>query len=81
MWRISSAGGAPERFTEPNREENELGHWYPQVLPDGKSLLYNAYRTPIEKARVAVVSLETGERRVLLEGAFHARYASSGHLL
>ncbi len=81
VWRISSGGGVPERVTEPNREDNELGHWYPQVLPDGKSLLYNAYRSPIDKARVVVLSLETGERRVLLEGAFHARYASSGHLV
>jgi serine/threonine-protein kinase len=35
----------------------------------------------IDDARIEVVSLKTGKRRVLIEGGYDARYAPSGHLV
>ncbi len=81
VWRVSAAGGAPERLTEPDTANGELGHWFPHVLPGGKHLLVNIYRTPIGRAQIALLSLETRELRVLIEGGLYARYASSGHIV
>ena len=81
IWRISAAGGAPEQLTEPDASAGELGHWFPNVLPDGKHVLVNVYRTPIARAHIDVLSLETGDLRVLIDGGIYGRYASSGHIV
>jgi serine/threonine-protein kinase len=81
LFRVSEEGGEPERLTTPDREGGELGHWWPQILPGGKRALFTAFRSPIDEARVGVVSLETGEVRIVVEGGFFGRYAPSGHLL
>ena len=81
IWRISAAGGTPERLTEPDASAGEMGHWYPDVLPDGKHVLVTVYRTPIARAHIDILSLETGELRVLVEGGIYGRYASSGHIV
>ena len=79
LWRIAAGGGEPERLTDPM--EDELGHWWPQVLPGGEHVLFTAFRTPISASRISVLSLETGERTEVFEGGVHARYVPTGHLL
>ncbi len=81
LWRVSASGGTPEKLTSPDLSKGELGHFWPQVLPDGKSVLFTAFSTPIEKARIAVLSLETRQWRVLIEGGIFARYVPTGHLV
>ena len=39
------------------------------------------YRSSLAKSTIAVLSVETGELRVLLEGGVYGRYASSGHIV
>ncbi len=55
----------------------------PQILPGGRWLLFTVL--PIEfgwdQARVVAQSLETGERKTLLETAADARYVPTGHLV
>ncbi|MGK7312346.1 MAG: protein kinase domain-containing protein [Candidatus Longimicrobiales bacterium M2_2A_002] len=79
LWRLTNGGGEPERLTQP--EDDELGHWWPQVLPDGEHVLFTAFRTPISASRISVLSLETGERTELFEGGVHAKYVPTGHIL
>jgi len=81
LWKVSEAGGTATQLTKIDSTLQELGHWWPQLLPDGKHVLFSAYRTPIDKARVEVLSLETGKRTLVLEGGIMARYVPSGHLL
>jgi serine/threonine-protein kinase len=50
------------------------------VLPDGRAVLYTVYREPLASATVSVYSFESGERKVLIEGATNGRYLRSGHL-
>ncbi|MGD8278957.1 MAG: protein kinase [Gemmatimonadota bacterium] len=78
LWR-KSPDGAPEMLTQP--DSGELAHWHPQLLPDGRHLLFTAFRTPIDSAALAVLDLETGSRRTVLRGAVHGRYVPTGHLL
>jgi eukaryotic-like serine/threonine-protein kinase len=79
LWTLSPGGTEPERLTEP--ATGELAHWWPQVLPGGKHVLFTAFRTPIDDAQISILSLETGERRDILRGAVHARYVATGHLI
>jgi len=81
LWKVSAGGGTPERLTTPDSARGELAHWWPQVLPDGEHVLFTAFSTPIERARIEVVSLKTGERKVILDGGVSGRFVSAGYVL
>jgi serine/threonine-protein kinase len=81
LWRVSAAGGAPEMLTEPDTDRGELGHWWPQILPGGRAVIFTAWSTPAQKAHTSVLSLDTRERRDLFQGGTFARYVPTGHLI
>ena len=81
LHRVSNAGGVPEVLTTLDAADDVLGHWWPDVLPGGHAVLFTVFGTPLENSDVAVLSLETGEWRSLLEGANFARYSTTGHVL
>ena len=54
-------------------------HAWPQVLPGGKEVLFTAGQK--SGPSVAVRSLETGERRIVIERGSYARYVPTGHLV
>jgi len=76
LHRISAEGRDSVTLTTPDRKRGELGHWWPQVLPDGKHVLFTNYFSPSDKSRIEVLSLRTGERSTVLEGAYHGQYTS-----
>ena len=43
--------------------------------------MFTAYRTPIERATIEVLSIRPGERKVLLTGGVYGFYVPTGHLL
>jgi len=81
LWIVSEGGGDDRLLTTPDTTTGELGHWWPQVLPDGDHVLFTAYRTPIERATIEVLSIKTGKRRVLITGGVFGFYVPTGHLL
>ncbi len=81
LWSVPAGGGTPKQLTAPDSARGELAHWWPQMLPDGDHVLFTAFSTPIERARIEVLSLKTGKRTMLLEGAVSARYVTAGYLL
>ena len=81
LWIVSEAGGEARELTKPDTASGELGHWWPQILPDGDHIIFTAYRTPIERATIEVFSLKSGQRKVLMAGGVFGLYVSSGHLL
>jgi Tol biopolymer transport system component len=81
LWRVSANGGTPERLTSLDRDRREFNHWYPQVLPGGKAVIFNSFSTPLARSRIEAVDLATGVRTVLVDGAVFPRYVASGHLL
>ena len=81
LWRTSEDGAEAIEITTPDPARRELAHWWPQILPDGEHVLFTNFSTPIDSARLEVVSLKTGERTILVEGAVSGRYVASGHLL
>lgn len=79
--RISTDGRVPKTITTPDAEAGEYGHWWPEVLPGGGAVLFTIWKTTLNDACVAVLSLRTGKYQKLVAGATHARYAPTGHLL
>jgi Tol biopolymer transport system component len=79
LWSVPATGGVPQQVTQP---KSELQHRYPEALPGGKAVLFNAREWGQHYTiRVVVLSLETGEQRVLVENAVMPLYAPSGHLV
>jgi eukaryotic-like serine/threonine-protein kinase len=82
LFKVSAAGGTPKPLTVPDRKKGDLSHRWPEILPDGKALLFTIWSGgSFDNARIAVLSLETGQQRVLVEGGTFARYVLSGHLV
>ena len=80
LWRVPSAGGTPTVLTTPD-SENELGHFWPQVLPDGNTVIFTRYAAPLEESQIAALHLDSGEISPLKEGVVFGRYVDTGHLL
>lgn len=81
LWQVSERGGDAREITRPDSVSGELAHWWPELLPDGRHVLFTAYRTPVSRATIEVLDLKTSERTVLLEGGLMGRYSPSGHLI
>ena len=82
LWRVPALGGIPEEITVLDEEKGEESHRYPQFLPGGKWVLFTAkLSASADEANIMVHSLETGERKVVHQGGYHARYVPTGHLV
>jgi len=82
LFQVSAAGGTPKSLTTPDRSKGEVSHRWPEFLPGGKALLFTIWiGSSFDNSRIGLLSPETGERRVLLEGGAYARYVPSGHLV
>ena len=79
LYRVAANGGEPEMLATPNLDEGEQEYGLPDFLPDGKNLLFTIrFNTGHQ---TALLSLETGERKVVLENARQAHYLSTGHVV
>ncbi|MEE8608080.1 MAG: winged helix-turn-helix domain-containing protein [Nitrospiraceae bacterium] len=79
LWRVPAAGGKCEVVTTPDAGEHESSHTFPEFLPDGNTVLFAISGTP--ESKIAVLSLDTGEKKILVDRGSHPRYAPSGHLV
>jgi serine/threonine-protein kinase len=80
LYRVSAAGGEPEILVSPDAEKGELQYLTPEILPGGKTVLFTILKGP-SNVQVAALSLETKERKIVLEGGRVPRYAPTGHLV
>lgn len=72
LFKVSAAG----------RKKGEITHRWPEILPGGKALLFTTTKGgSYYNAQISLLSLETGQQRVLVEGGTYARYVPSGHLV
>src|SRR5262249_1990089 len=81
LSRVSSSGGAPAPLT--TLTNGEVTHRWPQVLPDGKAVLYTASSSAaeFEEAAIVVQPLPGGAPKIVQRGGFYGRYLRSGHLV
>jgi Tol biopolymer transport system component len=80
--RMKATGGPREPVVTLDSTRKEVGHAWPEVLPNRKGILYRL-RHAGQDAReydIMVAELATGKQRVLVRGVL-ARYAPTGHLV
>jgi serine/threonine-protein kinase len=82
IMRVPPSGGRPETLVSLAPDERAYG---PQMLPDGKTLLYalmkGAAQNVWDRADIVAHSLTTGARRTLVQGGSHGRHLPTGHLV
>jgi len=76
LMRISGAGGATPSVIKTN---NEIFPRWPQVLPGGKNALVTMSPNPFswEDGDIGVVSIDTGQIKVVQHGGYFGRYLPS----
>ena len=80
LYRVSAAGGEAEQLTVVNVDQGEVNYHLPQFLPGGAAVLFTIWRGS-DKFQIGLLSLETGELKIVIEGGREARYAPTGHLV
>src|SRR5437762_186390 len=88
LLRVEAKPGArPRWFTTLDTARGEIDHAWPDVLPNGKGVLFTVRFRGKNGARgrislsIAVADIPSGKHRVIVDDAMYARYTTSGHLL
>ena len=82
LYRVATTGGAPKSLATPDPEQGELRYTCPKFLPGGKALLFDAWLVDAPSSpQIRVLSLETGEQKIVVEEGINAYYAPTGHLV
>ena len=80
LQRVAAIGGNVTVLTKPDPKLGEADHIAPMPLPGGRAVLFTIISRTGELPQIAVMDLQTGDRKILLRGS-HARYLASGHLV
>ncbi len=80
LYQIPSSGGTPKILATPNPDKGESAYNDPQILPGGNAVLFST-SDGVLKVQLAVLSLETGEQKILFDGGTQGRYLPTGHLV
>ena len=84
IFRVSPNGGTPEAVTSLDSAAGEISHRFPQLLPDGKTIIYTIKQNNIitfDEAVIVAQQIGTRERKILVRGGSCAKYISTGHLI
>ena len=82
LLRVPAVGGEPEELTSVNTERDEVNHTWPEFLPGGDAILFNIVTDrPTESNQIAVLSLATGEQKMLVANGSNPRYSPTGHIV
>jgi serine/threonine-protein kinase len=80
--KVSADGGAPTKVTTLDRAKGEISHRWPQVLPGGEALLFDAWTGPgPDEKQVHLQRLDGGMRTVVVQAGSSGRYVASGHVI
>jgi serine/threonine-protein kinase len=81
LHTLPEDGGSAVPLTTLLADSGEVSHGLPQLLPDGKNVMFTVGSAGA--VRTAVVSLETGVRHWIdgIDGAAGTRYVPTGHLV
>ena len=80
LWQVPAAGGDPEPLTTTDAAQGELNHLWPEILPGGEAVLFSI-TSLTQDPQIAVLSLGTGQTKIIMPGGSSPRYAASGHLV
>jgi len=83
LFAVPAEGGVPTPLTSLDSKKGEGTHRWPEFMPGGEAVLFNAsvYNAQTATAPLVLYLLKTGERRDLIQAGMRPQYALSGHLL
>jgi eukaryotic-like serine/threonine-protein kinase len=84
LFSVPASGGTPKLLLKVDEQRGERFYRHPFFLPSGKAVLFTvgmADNYSYDDANIGVLSLATGEKKMLIEGGSSARYSPSGHLI
>ena len=86
IMKVSANGGSPETLIAL-RDSEAMMHGV-ELLPDERTLLFSvvprdnsATSDPWDRAHIVVQSLDTGQRKIVMQGGTSARYVPTGHIV
>jgi Tol biopolymer transport system component len=80
IFRVSAEGGTPEPVTRLDKEAGEIGHFWPEALPEGQGLLFTVWSGAIQTAQVAAQA-PGSESHVLLAPGTQPRSAGPDNIV
>jgi hypothetical protein len=84
LARVAAAGGDPAPVVSIDLERGERLFKFPHALPGGTAVLLTVGTVDSESfddAQIVVISLRTGEKRVLIQGGTSPWYSPTGHVV
>jgi Tol biopolymer transport system component len=82
LWRVPAGGGTAEVLTRPDAAAGESLHALPRHLPGGDALLFASFKGPSPaNASIEALSLRTGQRRLLVQGATQGWFVAPNRLV
>ncbi len=91
LWRVSANGGDPTQLTTLDEERQDATHRWPQVLPDGRHVLFTAHTLAVSDFDRATLDVVDGDRgkedgaswryRRSLRGFWTSRLRQLGHVV
>src|SRR5712692_7480897 len=82
LSRVAQNGGKSETVTSPDPARKEQGHRWPEMLPDGNSILFSITKNlGASDAELGVLSIKTRTWHTILSNASNAHYLPTGHLV
>jgi serine/threonine protein kinase len=84
LFRVPASGGSPTPLLKVDEQRGERFFRHPSFLPSGKAVLFTigmADTYSYDDAEIGVLSLETGKKKILVQGGTSPRYSPSGHLI
>ena len=79
LSRVADSGGTPSPVT--SLASGEFTHRYPRLLPGGRAVLFTSHSMAygFDRAKVEVVSIDTGQRTIIVREAIAGPYVDAGN--
>jgi serine/threonine-protein kinase len=84
LFSVPGGGGTPKLLLKVDEKRGERFFRHPYFLPSGNAVLFTVGTSDsysYDDADIGVLSLATGEKKILIEGGSSPRYSPSGHLI
>jgi serine/threonine-protein kinase len=79
LMKVAAAGGVPQALTTANAKDGETGHFTPEVLAGGQTVLFTV--STGASGRIGVLDIKSGKYHTLANVGVRPRYSPTGHLL
>jgi eukaryotic-like serine/threonine-protein kinase len=81
LYSVPAEGGVPSLATTLDAAEQELSDRWPYFLPDGRHFLYLGYRSGRSRMPVWVASLDSTDKKRVLESISMVEFTEPGYLI